>query len=147
MDINRLLTYLIIILPLTAAGSQVEPTAELITAAADTAEVRILSPENNQVVSSPLTVVFGANNVTIAPAGDNRPNSGHHHLLIDIEDLPDLSKPLPATDQIIHFGKGQTETVLELAPGTHTLQLLLGNYLHIPHSKPVISEKITITVK
>lgn len=147
MDINRLLTYLIIMLPLTAAGSEIDHRAEFITAAADGAEVSILSPENNQVVSSPFIVVFGAENVTISPAGDNQPNSGHHHLLIDIADLPDLSKPLPATDQIIHFGKGQTETVLALAPGTHTLQLLLGNYLHIPHSKPVISEKITITVK
>ena len=147
MDISRLLTYLVITLPMTAVASDIEHTAELVTAAADDAEVRILSPEDNQVVSSPLTVVFDANNVTIAPAGDNQPNSGHHHLLIDIAELPDLSKPLPATDQIIHFGKGQTETVLQLTPGTHTLQLLLGNYLHIPHSKPVISEKITITVQ
>ena len=147
MYINRLLTCLIIILPMAAVSSDIKHTAELITTAADGAEVRILSPENNQVVSSPLTVVFGANNVTISPAGDNQPNSGHHHLLIDIAELPDLSAPLPATEQIIHFGKGQTETVLELTPGTHTLQLLLGNYLHIPHSKPVMSEKITITVK
>lgn len=147
MYINRLLTCLIIILPMAAVSSDIKHTAELITTAADGAEVRILSPENNQVVSSPLTVVFGANNVTISPAGDNQPNSGHHHLLIDIAELPDLSAPLPATEQIIHFGKGQTETVLELAPGTHTLQLLLGNYLHIPHSKPIMSEKITITVK
>ncbi|MGB1158708.1 MAG: DUF4399 domain-containing protein [Porticoccaceae bacterium] len=132
---------------MAAVSSDIKHTAELITTAADGAEVRILSPENNQVVSSPLTVVFGANNVTISPAGDNQPNSGHHHLLIDIAELPDLSAPLPATEQIIHFGKGQTETVLELAPGTHTLQLLLGNYLHIPHSKPIMSEKITITVK
>lgn len=147
MYINRLLTCLIIILPMAAVSSDIKHTAELITTAADGAEVRILSPENNQVVSSPLTVVFGANNVTISPAGDNQPNSGHHHLLIDIAELPDLSAPLPATEQIIHFGKGQTETVLQLAPGTHTLQLLLGNYLHIPHSKPIMSEKITITVK
>ena len=147
MYINRLLTCLIIIVPMAGVSSDIKHTAELITTAADGAEVRILSPENNQVVSSPLTVVFGANNVTISPAGDNQPNSGHHHLLIDIAELPDLSAPLPATEQIIHFGKGQTETVLELTPGTHTLQLLLGNYLHIPHSKPVMSEKITITVK
>ena len=147
MYINRLLTCLIIIVPMAAVSSDIKHTAELSTTAADGAEVRILSPENNQVVSSPLTVVFGANNVTISPAGDNQPNSGHHHLLIDIAELPDLSAPLPATEQIIHFGKGQTETVLELTPGTHTLQLLLGNYLHIPHSKPVMSEKITITVK
>lgn len=127
--------------------AQDKSVSELISVAADNAEVSILSPQDNQVVSSPLKVIFGASNVSIVAAGDNQPNSGHHHLLIDLAELPDLSMPLPASDQVIHFGKGQTETVIDLAPGTHTLQLLLGNYLHIPHSKPILSEKITITVK
>ena len=83
----------------------------------------------------------------VAAAGTNIENSGHHHLLIDMDELPDLSTPLPATEQLVHFGKGQTETQIELSAGTHTLQLLLGNYLHIPHDAPVISKKITITVQ
>lgn len=72
--------------------------------------------------------------------------TGHHHLLIDIEDLPDLTRPLPTTDQIRHFGLGQTETVLTLPPGKHTLQLILGDFTHTPHNPPVMSEKITIYV-
>ena len=75
------------------------------------------------------------------------PESGHHHLLVDIDTLPDLSLPIPADAQHIHFGKAQKETTLELAPGKHTLQLLLGDHFHRPHDKPVLSEKITITVK
>ena len=111
------------------------------------AAVFIISPGDGSVVSSPLKVEFGIANMTLAPAGDNQPNSGHHHLLIDLDELPNLTASLPATDQIIHFGKAQTETTIELSPGEHTLQLLLGNYLHIPHAEPVISKKITITVE
>jgi len=92
-------------------------------------------------------VVFGLKNIGVAPAGIDKKNTGHHHLLIDTDELPDLTKPLPATDKIKHFGGGQTETEITLSPGKHTLQLLLGNYAHIPHSKPVISKKITITVE
>ena len=83
----------------------------------------------------------------VAPAGVNVENTGHHHLLINLDELPDMSKPLPANENVKHFGKGQTQVRLALPPGEHTLQLLLGNYLHIPHDKPVLSEKITITVK
>ncbi|MBT8140773.1 MAG: DUF4399 domain-containing protein [Gammaproteobacteria bacterium] len=107
----------------------------------------IISPSDGATVSSPLRVIFGLQGMGVAPAGSNIENTGHHHLLIDVDELPDLSMPLPATANLVHFGKGQTETLLELAPGTHTLQLLLGNYAHIPHSTPVLSEKITITVK
>ena len=83
----------------------------------------------------------------VAPAGIDLPNTGHHHLLIDVDKLPNLNLPVPADDNHKHYGKGQTETTLKLAPGKHTLQLLLGNYLHIPHDKPVMSKKITVTVK
>ena len=83
----------------------------------------------------------------VAPTGINQENTGHHHILINGEVLPDMTKPLPATDKIRHFGGGQTETELALPPGKHTLQLLLGNYAHIPHDKPVLSEKIAISVK
>ena len=83
----------------------------------------------------------------IAPAGIDMENTGHHHILIDLDEMPDMSMPLPTTDNVVHFGTGQTETTLTLTPGEHTLQLLLGNHLHVPHQSPVMSEKITVTVK
>jgi len=82
----------------------------------------------------------------IAPAGIKIENTGHHHLLIDTDAPADMSQPLPASDKVVHFGKGQTETTLTLPPGKHTLQLLLADQNHIPHNPPVISKKITITV-
>ena len=85
----------------------------------------------------------------VAPAGVNVKNTGHHHLLIDLpgDILPELTQPLPANDHVKHFGKGQTQTTIKLEPGQHTLQLLVGNFLHIPHDKPVLSEKILVQVK
>jgi hypothetical protein len=114
---------------------------------ADDAQVWFVSPKDQAQVSSPVTIVFGSSSLNIAPAGDNQPNSGHHHLLVDLDKLPALDMPLPASDQVIHFGKGQTETTIELSSGSHSLQLLLGNYAHVPHSRPVTSEKITIVVE
>ncbi|MDB2547824.1 MAG: DUF4399 domain-containing protein [Porticoccaceae bacterium] len=111
------------------------------------AVVWIKSPQDGQRVSSPVTLSFGNSNVAISPAGTERANSGHHHLLINLQELPAMDMPLPASAQVIHFGKGQTETTLELEPGVHSLQLLLGNHLHVPHARPVMSEKITITVE
>ncbi|RBP49798.1 DUF4399 domain-containing protein [Arenicella xantha] len=128
-------------------ASATKPTAPLVSEAAPGAEVFFLEPSDGAVVSSPVTVKFGINNMTVAKAGENIENSGHHHLLINVDELPPLDAPLPATEQIIHFGGAQTETTLELEPGVYTLQLLLGNYLHIPHSEPVLSKKISITVK
>lgn len=106
----------------------------------------IVSPEDGAVVSSPVTVVFGLSGFGVAPAGVPREGVGHHHLIIDAP-LPDLSKPIPADENHRHFGGGQTEAVVELAPGRHTLQLLLGDYAHVPHDPPIYSEPITITVK
>jgi hypothetical protein len=111
------------------------------------AKVSILSPKDGDVVSSPVKIVFGAEHVTILPAGIEHTNSGHHHLLIDVDELPDLTMPIPADANHKHFGKGQTEVTLMLKPGKHTLQLLLGDHLHRPHVEPVVSEKIEITVK
>lgn len=82
----------------------------------------------------------------VAPAGFDIENTGHHHLIIDAE-LPVMSMPIPSDENNKHYGGGQTETSLELAPGLHTLQLLLGNYLHIPHDPPVASDVISITVQ
>jgi hypothetical protein len=111
------------------------------------AEVYIISPKNGAVVHNPVLVQFGLRGMGVAPAGVKFDNTGHHHLLIDTDPPSDQSTPLPATDKIVHFGKGQTETTLKLTPGKHTLQLLLADANHIPHSPPVISKKITITVE
>ena len=120
---------------------------ELVSKSPADATVYIIEPVDGQTVSQRFKVKFGLSGMGVAPAGINQENTGHHHILINGEVLPDMTKPLPATDKIRHFGGGQTETELVLPPGKHTLQLLLGNYAHIPHDKPVLSEKITITVK
>jgi len=111
------------------------------------AEVYFISPRDGETVSSPVTVRFGLKGMGVAPAGTDAPDTGHHHLLVDVAELPGLDAPLPATDNIRHFGKGQTETEISLPPGQHTLQLLLGDKNHVPHQPPVLSEKITITVQ
>ena len=110
------------------------------------AKVYIVSPADGAVVSSPVKVIFGLSGMGVAPAGTNIENTGHHHLIIDAP-LPDIDQPIPADDNHKHFGKGQTETTIELTPGTHTLQLLVGDWLHIPHDEPIASEQITITVE
>ncbi len=90
---------------------------------------------------------FGLKGMGVAPAGGKFETGGHHHLLIDTGPPADMGVPLPAIpDKVVHFGKGQTETALQLPPGKHTLQLLLGDQNHVPHNPPVISKKITITV-
>tara|TARA_B100001093_G_C26806175_1_gene1005579 strand:+ start:164 stop:559 length:396 start_codon:yes stop_codon:yes gene_type:complete len=110
------------------------------------AEVFIISPKNGEKVSSPVEVIFGLKGMGIAPAGVNFPNSGHHHLLINLNELPDLKSGIPADANHLHFGKGQTQALIELVPGEHTLQLLLGDWMHIPHEVPVVSEKVKIFV-
>lgn len=114
--------------------------------APDDAKVYLISPADGATVSSPVAIKFGLTHMGIAPAGIDQPNTGHHHLLVDLEALPDLTSALPATEQIRHFGGGQTETELLLSPGEHTLQLLLANYTHVPHDHPVLSEPVTVTV-
>jgi hypothetical protein len=116
--------------------------------AADPANARayILSPADGATVSSPVTVVFGLADFGVAPAGTTREGTGHHHLIIDAP-LPDLSKPIPADDKHRHFGGGQTEVTIDLSPGRHTLQLLLGDYAHVPHDPPIYSEVVTIDVQ
>ncbi len=109
-------------------------------------ELYFVTPQNGDKVSGEFTVSFGLRGMGVAPAGVEKDNTGHHHLLINVDSLPPMDAPLPNTDQVRHFGGGQTETTLSLPPGEHTLQLLLGNYSHIPHNPPVISKKITITV-
>ncbi|MEM1437751.1 MAG: DUF4399 domain-containing protein [Pseudomonadota bacterium] len=116
------------------------------TPAPEGARAFIIAPEDGATVSSPFTVEFGAENITVIAAGDNTPGSGHHHLLINAP-LPDFGLPIPKSDQYVHFGGGQTETALTLEPGQYELRLLFGDHLHIPHDPPVYSEVVTITVE
>jgi hypothetical protein len=111
------------------------------------AEAYIISPKDGATVKSPVTVVFGLKGMGVAPAGVKFENTGHHHLLIDTDVPADTAAPLPTTDKVKHFGKGQTEASVELSPGKHTLQLVLGDQNHTPHNPPVVSKKITINVK
>ncbi len=111
------------------------------------AEIYIISPADGEVVDSTFTVRFGLKGMGVAPAGIDKENTGHHHLLIDAPALPALDAPMPMSEHLKHFGGGQTEVELTLAPGEHRLQLMLGDYLHIPHQPAVISKEITITVK
>ncbi len=108
-------------------------------------QLYFISPADGDTLKSPITVRFGLNGMGVAPAGTIKDNTGHHHLIIDAP-LPDLKRPIPNDDNYIHFGDGQTETTIHLKPGVHTLQLLLGDGYHIPHSEPLISKKITITI-
>ena len=110
-------------------------------------ELYFIEPKDGATVNGPVKIVFGLSGMGVAPAGIDFPNTGHHHLLVDIENLPDLTKPIPANKNHIHFGKGQTEVLIDLPKGKRSLQLLLGNYLHVPHKKPVISDKIYIHVE
>lgn len=110
------------------------------------AKVIIIEPKDGAVVSSPVTVKFGIEGMEVAPAGSDTPNSGHHHLIIDTA-FDNTGEAIPADDNHKHFGKGQTETTVELKPGVHSLQLVLGDKNHVPHVPPVISELVSITVK
>lgn len=115
------------------------------------ARVYFINLKDGDTVTSPLNVKFGLAGMGIAPAGvqgDLVAGTGHHHLLIDTALEGDaLKEPIPADEKHVHFGKGQTEATITLSPGRHTLQLLLGDWTHIPHHKPVMSERIAVTVK
>jgi hypothetical protein len=112
------------------------------------AEVYFIAPHDGATVHGPVTVRFGLKGMGIAPAGIKFDNTGHHHLLVDTDiSEVNLDAPMPATDKILHFGKGQTETTLTLAPGKHTLELVFADYLHTSFDPPLHSKKITITVE
>lgn len=132
---------------LVLAASLFAPSGWAGTPPPDGARVYIIAPANGEVVSSPVTVKFGLRGMGVAPAGVDRANTGHHHLMIDVSEYPPFDQPLPASDHIRHFGGGQTETSIELAPGRHTLQLIMGDRNHLPHDPPVISEWISIEVR
>src|SRR3972149_724397 len=111
------------------------------------AKAYVISPVDGETVQNPVTIRFGLKGMGVAPAGVVMENTGHHHLLLDVKALPSLDSPILKDGNHMHFGGGQTETMLTLQPGTHTLQILLGDHRHIPHDPPVVSERITITVK
>jgi hypothetical protein len=138
--VMRMFAIAAMVLAATVAGAQER------TPSPPGAEVYIISPKDGAKVSGPVVVRFGLKGMGIAPAGIKFENTGHHHLLIDTDAPTDMSQPLPASDKVVHFGKGQTETSLTLPPGKHTLQLLLADQNHVPHNPPVISKKITIIV-
>ena len=104
----------------------------------DKAMLYIISPQDGDTVTSPVKVIFGLKGMGVAPAGIKMKNTGHHHLLIDLAQLPDINLPIPSDEHHRHFGKGQTEALIELDKGEHTLQLILGDHLHIPHEPPKI---------
>jgi hypothetical protein len=118
------------------------------TPAPENAYLYVGWPNDGEVVpaNKPFRVWFGLRNMGVAPKGADVPNTGHHHLLIDT-DLPPMDQEIPSDRNHIHFGAGQTETTIELPPGTHTLQLLMADHNHVPHDPPVYSRKITIYVR
>jgi hypothetical protein len=107
----------------------------------------IISPQDGDLVTNPVRVQFGLRGMGVAPAGIDKPNTGHHHLLINVDKLPSMDQPLPSDENHRHFGGGQTEVELNLEPGTHSLQLVLGDKNHVPFSPPLISNKIRIQVR
>ena len=118
-------------------------TASLILSSSE--KVYFINLEDGIKTTSPVFIQFGLSGKGIAPAGINMPNTGHHHLLINVEEI-DFSKPIPSSKNHLHFGGGQSEALINLPEGEHTLQLLLGDMQHKPHSPPLISEKIKIKI-
>ena len=129
-----------------AAAPEAAATALKSSPAPEGAKISFADLKDGATVSSPLLVKFVVEGITLAPAGTEEPASGHHHLMIDAE-LPPADAPIPADANHVHFGKAQTETTIELTPGTHTLQLEFANGQHVPFNPPLASEKITVTVK
>ena len=129
------------VLSVTGAGAGETPSPR-------DAKVYFINLKNNDVVRSPVTIQFGLSGMGIAPAGTEAPGTGHHHLVIDDAITgAALDQAVPLDDRHLHFGKGQTEATVALPEGTHTLQLVLGDWSHVPHNRPVMSERITVTVQ
>lgn len=128
-----------------ASGEPAAPAIER-TPSPEGARVYFITPADGDTVASPVTIEFGIEGMSVARAGVEEAASGHHHLIVDAE-LPPLDAPIPASDHYIHFGDASTSTTLELEPGEHTLQLILGDFRHVPHDPAVTSGVITITVE
>jgi hypothetical protein len=161
MDMSRHALLLILLIFMAACGQQEAPEladqsvadpsgaqamVDLRSPSAEGSEIFFVNVSDGDTVSSPFQIEFGLEGMDVVPAGTEQEFSGHHHLLINQEELPSLNMPIPADSVHVHYGKGQTSAELSLPTGKHTLQVILGNHLHIPHDPPVVSEKITITV-
>jgi len=142
----RLATKSMLLITAAMSVAPVLHAQQALSTAPESARVYFITPVDGEVLTSPVTIRFGLSGMGVAPAGVIKNDTGHHHLLIDMQELPALNQSLPANQHIRHFGAGQTETVIDLPAGEHSLQLLLGDHLHRPHTPPVLSEKITITV-
>ncbi|HMM66126.1 MAG TPA: DUF4399 domain-containing protein [Dokdonella sp.] len=132
---------------LVALADEAKPATLPRTAAPQGVELYFITPRDGDTVGQDVVVRFGLRGMGVSPAGLMKEKTGHHHLLIDVDGLPDPSMPIPADARHVHFGGGQTETTIKLAPGKHTLQLDLGDALHMQFDPPIVSEKITVTVK
>jgi len=129
-----------------AIGIPASAVAE--TPAPPNASVYIISPKDGDTVTSPFKVQFGLSGMGVAPAGVEKANTGHHHLIVDTTLSPqELKEPIASDAKHIHYGGGQTEAMVTLPPGRHTLQLVLGDWTHIPFNPPIMSPVITVTVK
>jgi hypothetical protein len=141
-----------LVLALTLSAATLATTSLVMageTPAPDNAKAYFINLKDGDTVSSPVLIRFGLSGMGVAPSGTEAPNTGHHHLLIDAPTLEGdaLNEAIPVDAGHVHFGKGQTEASVNLTPGKHTLQLVLGDWSHIPHNKPVMSERITIDVQ
>ena len=145
---KTLLNHKTIVALLLLAGISLQPAmAQTVrTPSPEGASVRISNIENKATLPTTFLVKFEVTGMEVVPAGDNTPNSGHHHLMIDLQELATASQPLPANDKIIHYGAGQTEAEITLKPGRHTLQLMFADANHVPFNPIVMSEQIDITV-
>ena len=131
----------------TPFGPAAAPAPAMPAANPSNAQLYFIWPNDGTVITGgKFWVRMGLRNMGVAPKGVAVPNTGHHHLLIDTE-LPPLTEPIPSDRNHLHFGAGETEARVELPPGMHTLQLLLGDMNHVPHKPPIMSKKITITVR
>ena len=139
----------VVALVCTSAVAQdaAKPAAMANPVAPHGARVFIESPRDGATVKPDFHIVFGVSGIKVAPATDTTPGTGHHHLLVDVKELPPLNAPIPADAQHIHYGKGQTEADIHLTPGDHTLQLDFADYRHVQFDPPLVSQKITIHVK
>ena len=132
--------------PVTETPVAETPAMPPRTPSPEGARVFFISPSDGETVSNPVKIVFGIEGMSVSPAGVEAPQSGHHHIIIDAE-LPDLNLPIPASANYVHFGDGSTEAEITLEPGEHTLQMLLGDHIHIPHDPPLTSGRITVIVE
>lgn len=142
---NAVLAMLFVAVVFGGAAAAQTKRADGLTPSPAGAEVYFIGLKDGDTVPAKLKLYFGLRNMSVAPAGSDRENSGHHHLLIDTE-LSPLNKPIPNDFNHLHFGAGQTEAEITLKPGQHTLQLVLGDKTHIPHTPPVMSPRIRVNV-